>query len=103
MAVVFGKKTDIGQYEYKCGNGSWTPVNVSNSKPLGKKSDSINVIYLKPTDQLRFVAEGDKYWTRLESIRKASLNFLAWDMTNEAVCGEQSVNVSDIQKKEFFR
>ena len=47
MAIVAGKKSDIGYFEYKCGAGPWTEVNVTNKKPLGKKSDVINVVYLK--------------------------------------------------------
>ena len=55
MAIVMGQRSGIGFYEYQCnGVSSWTEVNVTNQKPLGKKSDKITVIYLKPTDKLRF-------------------------------------------------
>ena len=86
MAIVLSGKTDIGQYEYQCDNGAWEKVNVTNTKPLGKvrggkgqgngqgqskDSNFINVIYLKPADKLRFSVDGNKFWTRLESNRKA--------------------------------
>ena len=47
MAIVAGKQSDIGYFEYKCGTDAWKKVDVTNTKPLGKDSDIINVVYLK--------------------------------------------------------
>ena len=75
MAIVLSAKSDIGQYEYQCGSSAWEKATVTNTKPLGKvkggQGNFINVIYLKPTDKLRFTLDGNKFWTRLESTRKA--------------------------------
>ena len=101
MAIVNGHRTDIGYYEYKCGGGNWTEVNIKNTKPLHLQEE-IKIIYLKPTDELRFTLVSDSYWTRTQALSKASLRFVAWDMTNQKSCGEQAVNITNINQKEFL-
>ena len=101
MAIVRGGRSRIGYYQYKCSGGNWTEVNVSNTIPLGR-SDEISVIYLKPSDELRFTLSGNNFWTRLESTKLANLKFLAWDMTDMKSCGKYNINVSAVRQNEFL-
>ena len=96
-----GKRSNIGYYEYKCSGGNWSEVNISNTRPLGK-SDEIKVIYLSPDDEVRFTMVGDHFWSRIQASRIASLNFLAWDMSNNRSCGEHVVNVTNVRRDAFL-
>ena len=101
MAIVQGRRSDIGYYQYKCDGGNWTEVNISNTIPLGR-SEEISVIYLKPVDELRFTVNGNNFWTRLESTKVASLKFLAWDMTDKKSCGAYNISISAVHQDEFL-
>ena len=70
MAIVHGQKSDIGQYEYKCGDDVWKVVEVTNTKPLGKNSDIINVVYLKGNTShlLNYWNRGARFQMPLRSI-----------------------------------
>ena len=101
MAIVQAVESDIGYYEYKCEDGTWRKVNITNIQPLGS-SGHINVLYLKPNQSLRFYLKKDAYWTPDEAVSKASLSFLAWDMTNGGTCGVDKVNVSTARSARFL-
>ena len=70
MAIVHGQKSDIGQYEYKCGDDVWKVVEVTNTKPLGKNSELINVVYLKGIISylLNYQNRGTRFQMPLRSI-----------------------------------
>ena len=57
----------MGKFQYSCsgGGGSWIDVDVTNTRPVGK-TDFIDVVYLKPSDKIRFQMNGNKYWTKIQ-------------------------------------
>ena len=85
LAIVQGMASHLGVYQYKCSGGQWIDVNISNTIPVGS-SPSLNVLYLKQQDEIRFQMKGNPYWTQIQASRDASFSFLAWDMTNDGVC-----------------
>ena len=101
MAIVQGARSDIGYYSYKCSGSSWSEVEIGNYRPLGS-TDEIRVIYLTPDDELMFTMVGDKFWSRIQAAREASLNFLAWDMSNNKSCGYHVVNVTNAKRDAFL-
>ena len=101
MAIVQGAGSEIGYFDYKCGEGNFTRVNVSNNRPLGN-NEMIKVVYLRPNDTLHFHLIGNPFWKPIDALTKSSLYFLAWDMTNGERCGEHSVNVSLAKNKAFL-
>ena len=101
MAVVHGVESNVGYFEFKCDDGSWQQVNITNAQPLGS-SANIDVIYLNPNQSLRFTLKHDVYWTTSEAENKSSVKFLAWDMTNGEHCGSAIVNVSTALSRRFL-
>ena len=66
IAIVQGMDSSLGGYEYSCNGGSsWIRVNVSNTKPLNGL-ETISVLYLKPSDKIKFQMEDDQYWTTIQ-------------------------------------
>ena len=62
----------------------------------------MNVIYPTEKDELRFLMQGNVFWTRHEASQEASVDFLAWNQTNNATCGEHIVNITDVVRDEYL-
>jgi hypothetical protein len=89
-------------FEYQCdGDSSWSDVVVSNTRPF-INLDELKVVYLKPTDKIRFALTGNELYTNFMALESASVTFLAWDQTDNKTCGVHTVNVTKANQEEFL-
>ncbi|XP_066926601.1 uncharacterized protein [Clytia hemisphaerica] len=87
IAVISAKNTSYGSWEYKCGGGSWTPMDIQYNPPLRNLNHT--VLLLTPTDSIRFLLQNESsFWSQREAFEKnIQLQVLAWDQTDNQTCG----------------
>lgn len=102
IAIVGGQPSSLGKFQHNC-DGTWKDVNITNSIPLGKIGHGLTAIFLRPNNSLRFnLSSVNSFWRMKEGKMKASLKILAWDMSNNMVCGMKIFNSTEVAKINYI-
>lgn len=93
--AVFAAQNYNGWFEWRNASlGSWQKFSLPSQEP--KKGGKIDVVLLKPNDNLRFFKNGQKSeWTEQDARENASLKFYFWDIDDNRTSGENRINLGN--------